>query len=121
VKIVEVKGWRGTLRLYWRGKNLGAKTEHAIEDVVALAEARSACTCEQCGNAGALHTFGDRLATACPDHAVGEPVEVARGFENLHIVRTFNAVHYPIASCRRYVRERDSFVEVDLQSLGVEG
>jgi hypothetical protein len=119
VKIVEVKGWRGALRLHWRGKNLVAKTEHAIEDVVALGEARSACTCEVCGRAGVRHTSGNWVATACPDHARGEPVPVTRGFENLHIVRTFNAGNYPIASCRRYVRETDSFVDVDPQSLGV--
>jgi hypothetical protein len=119
VKIVEVKGKRGTLRLYWRGRNLGAKTEHAIEDVVAMAEARSACTCEQCGNAGVLHARGDRLATACPDHARGEPVPVTPGLENVHIVRTFDGSRHPIACCCRYVRETDSFVDVGPQSLGV--
>jgi hypothetical protein len=118
VKIVEVKGKRGTLRLYWRGRNLRAKTEHAIEDVVAIAEARSAC--KQCGNAGVLHAGGDWFTTACSKHARGEPVPITRGFENLHIVRTFNVVQYPIASCRRYVRERDLFVDVDPHSLGVE-
>jgi hypothetical protein len=120
VKIVEVKGKRGTLRLYWRGRNLGAKTEHAIEDVVAMAEARPACTCEQCGNEGVLHASGDWFTTACSNHARGEPVPITRGFENLQIVRTFNALQHPIASCRRYVRERDLFVDVDPQSLGVE-
>jgi hypothetical protein len=120
VKIVEVKGERGTLRLYWRSKTLGAKTEHAIEDAVALAEARSACTCEQCGNAGVLHALGDRLATACPDHARGDPVPVMPDLENVHIVRTFGASGHPIACCRRYMRQTDSFVDVDPQSLGVE-
>jgi hypothetical protein len=119
VKIVEVKRWRGTLRLYWRGRNLGAKAEHAIEDVVAMAEARSACTCEQCGNAGVLHARGDRLATACPDHARGDPVPVTPGLENVHIVRTFDGSRHPIACCCRYVRETDSFVDVGPQSLDV--
>jgi hypothetical protein len=119
VKIVEVQGKRGTLRLYWRGRNLGAKAEHAIEDVVAMAEARSACTCEQCGNAGVLHARGDRIATACPDHARGEPVPVTPGLENVHIVRTFDGSRHPIACCCRYVRETDSFVDVGPQSLGV--
>jgi hypothetical protein len=119
VKIVEVKGKRGTLRLHWRGRNLGAKTEHAIEDAVALAEARSACTCEQCGNAGVLHALGDRLATACPDHARGDRVPVTPGLENVHIVRTFDGSRHPIACCRRYMRQTDSFVDVGPQSCDV--
>jgi hypothetical protein len=120
VAIVQIKTKYGTLRLYWHGKDMDAATEHAVEEAVALAEARSACTCENCGRVGVLHARGDWLSTACPDHARGEPVPVAPGFENLHIVQTFNAGRYPIASCRRYVRETDSFVDVDPKSLGIE-
>jgi hypothetical protein len=120
VTIDQVKSKYGTLRMYWHGKDLSPAAEHAIEDAVALAEARSACSCETCGAAGVLHARGDWLATACPDHARGEPVPIVPGFENLHIVRVFGAGRYPIASCRRYDRETDSFVDVDPRSLGIE-
>jgi hypothetical protein len=120
VTIVQTKEKFGTLRLYWHGKDLSSAAEHAIEDAVALAEARSGCTCEVCGRPGVLHARGDWLATACPDHARGEPVPIVPGFENLHIVRVFGAGRYPIASCRRYDRETDSFVDVDPRSLGIE-
>jgi len=116
---LQIKEKYGTLRFYWTGR-LSKEAEHAVEDAVALAEARSACTCEVCGRAGVLHARGDWLATACVDHARGKPVPVVAGFENLHIVRVFGAGRYPIASCRRYVRETDSFLEVDPRSLGIE-
>jgi hypothetical protein len=120
VTIVQAKEKFGTLRMYWRGEGLSKKTEHVIEDAVALAEARSGCTCEVCGEPGVLRARGNWLATACEDHARGEPVQIAPGFENLHIVRAFGAGRYPIASCRRYDRAADKFVDVDPQSLGIE-
>ncbi len=86
---------------------------------MALAEARSGCTCEICGRAGLLYAQGDWLATVCPDYARGKPVPVQPGFENVHFVRTFEAGRYPIASCRRYDRDADTFVDVDPQSLGI--
>jgi len=120
VLVVQVKEKYGTLRLYWEGNDMAAATEQAVEDAVALAEARSACTCEVCGRAGVLYARGDWLATACPDHARGEPVPVTPGFENLHIVRTFRTGRHPIASCRRYLRKTDEFVDVDPKTLGIE-
>jgi len=60
------------------------------------------------------------LATACAEHARGGPVQVEAGFENVHIVRIFDAGHHPIAACRRYDREIDSFVDVDPESPGIE-
>jgi hypothetical protein len=120
VRIVQINSKFGTLRFYWRGANLCDQIEVAITDAVALGEARSACTCETCGAPGILHSRGRWLATACPAHARGEPVVVPAGFENVHIVRTFDASHYPIAACRRYVRETDTFVDVDLKSLTIE-
>lgn len=120
VTLVQVKQKYGTLRVYWHGKSLSAEAEQVVQDAVARAEARSACTCEFCGRPGVLHSRGDWLSTACSDHARGEPVPVSPGFENLHIVRAYDAGHYPIASCVRYIRETDSFIDVDPKSLGIE-
>jgi hypothetical protein len=47
-------------------------------------------------------------------------VPVVPGFENQHIVRAFDAGHYPIAACRRYDRATESFIHVDPKSLGIE-
>lgn len=119
VRIVEINSKFGTLRFYWRGADLCDQIEVAIQDAVAKAEARSGCTCEVCGAPGVLHARGDWLATACPEHARGEPVPVMKGFENLHIVQTY-AGHRPVASCRRYDRQTDWFADVDLKSLTIE-
>jgi hypothetical protein len=116
---LQIKEKYGTLRFYWTGR-LSKEAEHAIEDAVALAEARSACTCEVCGRAGVLHARGDWLATACPEHAKGAPVPVTAGWENIHLVRGTHDGKASIIVCRRYDRETDSFVDVGPTSLGIE-
>ena len=84
-----------------------------VDEAIALAAARSACTCEICGAEGRLYNRDGWLATACPEHAKGELKPIRPGFENIHIVRTFGPGRFPIVSCRRYIRETDSFVDVD--------
>jgi hypothetical protein len=120
VKIVQLKEKFATLRLYWHGESLSRDTENAVADAVALAEARSACTCEICGDAGVLHRAGGQLLTACAAHAVGEPVAAEPGWENLHLVRGYRDGKVALILCRRYDREADAFVDVDPRSLGIE-
>jgi hypothetical protein len=115
----QIKEKYGTLRFYWSGR-LPSEAEAKVEEAIDLAEARSACTWEICGAEGRLYSRGGWLATACPEHAQGEPAPVRPGFENLHIVRKFDARGLQTVSCRRYVRETDSFVDVDPQSLDIE-
>lgn len=91
-----------------------------VEEAIDLAEARSACTCEICGREGRLYDRGGWLATACPEHARGEPVPVKVGCENLHVVRRLVDGGVRIVSCRRYDRNADAFVDVDPHSLGIE-
>jgi hypothetical protein len=119
VKIVQIKEKYGTLRFYWRGR-LPSETEAKVGEVVSLAEARSACTCETCGAEGRLYNRGGWFATACSEHARGEPAPVRPGFENLQIVRRFGAGGLQKVSCRRYDRATDAFVDVDPGSLGIE-
>jgi hypothetical protein len=116
---LQIKEKYGTLRFYWTGR-LSKEAEHGIEDAVALAEARSACTCEVCGNPGVLHSRGGWLATACPDHARGEPVPVVAGWANIHLIRGTRDGKTAILVCRRYDRDTDSFIDVDPTSLGIE-
>ena len=119
VKIVQIKEKYGTLRFYWSGR-LPSETEAKVREVVSLAEARSACTCEICGAEGRLYNRGGWFATACSAHARGEPAPVRPGFENLQVVRRFGAGGLQTVSCRRYDRATDTFVDVDPGSLGIE-
>jgi hypothetical protein len=120
VYITQVKEKFGALRLYWHGRNnLPEAICAAIEEAIYLAEARSACTCETCGAEGRLHDKGGYMFTACDRHAQGKAVEVRPGRENIYIVRTLKDGHLRIASCRRYIRETDSFVDVPPAELGI--
>ena len=101
LKIGQTKQKFGTLRLYLdTRKGLPEATCAAIDEAVCLAEARSACTCEQCGEPGKV-------------------VHVRPGRENVHIVRTLKDGKLSIISCRRYIRETDSFVHVSPSELGL--
>ncbi len=120
VKIGQVKQKYGTLRLYLDTyKGLPEATCAAIDEAIRLAEARSACTCEQCGEQGRLYDEGGYVFTACDQHAQGKVVEVRPGRENIHIVRALKDGKLSIVSCRRYLREIDSFVDVAPADLGI--
>ena len=119
LKVLQIKEKFGTLRFYWCG-DMSDTAKAKVEEAIALAVARSACTCEICGAEGRLYNRDRWLATACPEHAKGELKPNRPGFENIHIVRTFGPGRFPIVSCRRYIRETDSLVDVDPKSLGIE-
>jgi hypothetical protein len=118
--IVRIKQKYGALRLYWSATGLPDETMAAVEEAVNLAEARSACTCEVCGEPGRLHDWKGWLATACPSHARGDVVPRQPGWEGISIVRTYRSGDVWIRSCRRYDRETDTFTDVDPSSLGIE-
>jgi len=120
VTLVEVKEKFATLRMYWRGTRLTKAAEQAVTDAIALAEARSACTCEVCGAEGVLHQVGGQLLTACTEHAKGSPVPIQAGWENVHLLRGTRDGKSAILVCRRYDRDTDSFIDVDPTSLGIE-
>lgn len=116
IKLVQIKEKYGTLRICWKGR-LSKATKARVEEAVDLACARSACTCEFCGEEGRLYRRGDWLTTACPDHAKGELVPAKPELENLHIRRGTVNGKTKILSCRRYDRETDSFFDIDPASL----
>ena len=120
VHINQIKEKFGALRLYWHGRNNLPETAcAAIEEAIYLAEARSACTCETCGAEGRLYDKGGYVFTACDQHGQGKAVKVRPGRDNVHIVRTLKDGKLSIVSCRRYVRETDSFVDVSPSELGI--
>lgn len=103
-----IKEKYGTARLYWEGA-LSEETEQKVSEAIDLAEAASACTCEQCGKPGRLFNRGGWFVTACDEHGEGVPVTERRDFEQVHVV--YHIVDgQPVASARRYDRSTDSFV-----------
>lgn len=120
LKIGQIKEKFGTLRLYLDNcSGLPEATCAAIDEAICLSEARSACTCEQCGEPGQLYDKGGYVFTACGQHAQGKVVHVRHGHENVHLVRTLKDGNLSIVSCRRYVRETNSFVDVSPSELGL--
>jgi len=120
-KFTQIKEKYGTARLYWEG-SLSPEADARVEEIIDLAEARSACTCEVCGAEGRLHRAGGWLMTRCAAHAQGHPVPEKPGWENVTISRVdAHGSKTVIVKRRRYVREMDSFVEVDSLIIGEGG
>jgi hypothetical protein len=111
VRVRQIKEKFGTLRFYYGTKNLSDQTKKAVELAVDLAEARSKCTCEVCGNEGDLYDKDGYIMTRCPDHAEGDPVRSPPGWKYLTVVHVYSGDKV-VLQCRRYDRATDSLVEV---------
>jgi hypothetical protein len=122
LRIDQTKQKFGTLRVYTSG-NFASYPEarEAVELAIDLAEARSATTCETCGEEGRLYEgIGGWLATACPVHADGTAVPLRPERAGLLIKRRYVGGKLQLLSCRRYVRALDSFVDVDPAEAGID-
>ncbi|WP_141937293.1 hypothetical protein [Bradyrhizobium sp. UNPA324] len=114
----QIKEKFGTLRFCWHGA-LSPDADAKVEEAIDLAEARSACSCEVCGEPGRLYGPG-WLTTRCTAHAEGRrPEEIRPGFENVLIEERYVGDRR-VVRCRRYDRENDVFIDVDPASLGIE-
>ncbi|WP_342738795.1 hypothetical protein [Bradyrhizobium sp. B117] len=118
LEILQIKEKYGTVRVYWRGK-LSEHSRQTVEGILALAEARSGTTCEQCGGKGRLYRAGGVLMTRCPAHAKGQSVPIRAGLENVYIVQKVVDGRLSV-TCRRYDRDTDSFIDVGRLSSGIE-
>lgn len=81
IAIVDVKEKYGELRCDLLAP-VGPEAEAAIDKAILLAEMRSECTCDECGEPGRLRsTLGQSgwLAVKCDIHASGYPRPVAKG------------------------------------------
>ena len=65
-RVMQISEKYGTVRIRWEG-SLSPEAAARVEEAVDLAEARSATTCEVCGDAGVLRA-GDWVATRCDAH-----------------------------------------------------
>lgn len=117
-KATQVKEKYATLRFYWDG-TLSPEANAKVEEIIDLAEARSACTCELCGEQGWLYQSGCWMMTRCALHAGGRAVGVEPSFENVHVKERIVGRRREII-CRRYDRKTDSFIAIDPGSLGIE-
>lgn len=81
IAIIEVKEKYAELRCDLLAP-VGPDTEAAIDRAILLAEMRSECTCDECGEPGRLRsTLGQSgwLAVKCDIHSSGYPRPVAKG------------------------------------------
>jgi hypothetical protein len=114
IRIVQIKEKFGTLRVHFTSSPGFSPAGLMVADaMIGLAEARSACTCEECGAIGRLHNRGGWMTTRCDDHAEGDPVPARPGWEGLH-VKTALQDGLLVVSCRRYDRDIDEFEDAPL-------
>lgn len=107
--ITQIKEKLGMLRFYYYVECPAVSIKDAIRLAVDLAEARSACTCEICGEAGQLYNHDRHLTTRCPHHATGSRIRLSPYWQNLYILIDGTDLK---AKYRRYVRETDSFTSL---------
>ena len=64
---------------------MSPEADAKVEEIIDLAEARSACACEVCGEEGRLHQSGYWMMTRCALHAEGRAAVIEPSFENVHV------------------------------------
>jgi hypothetical protein len=112
----QIKEKFGTLRFYWEGA-LSQEAMALVEEAIDLAEARSACTCEICGEPGRL--YGGWVTTRCEAHAEGRRPIAAQPGDDIQVVERIVGKRRSVRR-RRYDRETDTFKDIDPSSLGIE-
>lgn len=114
ILISRISSRSGSARISWEGPRcISDKVAREIEGAVALARARSLCTCEICGAKGSQWRRGERLGTYCRRHGVGIPEPTPPGFQDLDVTFMFNNGRPAGISIRRYHRESDCFLKWD--------
>jgi hypothetical protein len=114
LRITQIKEKFAAIRIYWwGGPGFTDVMAAAVEEAIELAEARSACTCEQCGEPGRLYQIAGWYKTACDVHGEGTPVASRRpNLGNPRITRRLIDGNV-VVRARRYIRATDAFEEVD--------
>lgn len=120
VRFCEISERCGQLRLHWKAdSSLPERVERGIEDAIARAEARAACTCATCGAEGRLHSSScGRILPLCSEHAQGGSVLTPPGTMNVYLVRG-TRTHSLVR--QKYDRRIDRFVDVHSMSPSTRG
>ncbi len=116
IQILQIKEKFATLRVYWRS-DVAPETAARLHGAIALGAARSACTCEKCGEAGRLYRHDGVWMTRCPADAKGAPVRIEAGLESFHVIRVTELRDMRVFFCRRYDRAADAFVDIPAEGL----
>ena len=112
VRFTQILEQRAMLHIHWSSQSdLPMDVELAIAEAIGLAEARSICTCAECGEEGRLFSNGFRLFTACEKHATGIPIPTVAGVHDVYVVRAMVGGRQSLVQ-RRYHRPSDAFVEL---------
>jgi hypothetical protein len=120
IQFIQIREEHGRLAIHWTAEAaLPKHVERTIEEAIALATARSTCSCAVCGAKARLFSSGGRLIPACPDHARGVPVPARTGMEGLHIFQRRVNDSSAIA-CVRYDWDHDQFIDVDPSLVSVD-
>lgn len=109
-RATQLKEKFGTLRFYFDA-NLAPPSIDVVREAIDLAEARSACTCEICGDEGRLRA-GGWLKTLCDAHAGGRESFPRRDHDGLFVVQRMVDGRLRPVSHRMYDRGTDCFIEV---------
>jgi hypothetical protein len=119
VAIVRIFQNCGSLRVdTWADDAVDPELLMQVDYAIALAEARSAC--EQCGREGILYRRDSMLLTRCPQHAVGDAIQVRRGMERVHLVRRLVGGRPGPIGAGRYDRVTDTFTDIGPSTLNLE-
>jgi hypothetical protein len=121
VEIIRILERCGRLRVHrWAGGVVDYDLQMDVDYAVALAEARSECTCERCGREGSAYRSGSMRLIRCADHAVGDPAPARCEMERVHLVRKMIGERPGPISAGRYDRATDTFTDIDPSSLFLE-
>lgn len=107
-----IKEKYGGLRIDVSTFGLDAEASEAVGLAVDLAEARSEYVCDMCGEPGRLRVDRGWYSTRCDEHADGATV-VRRADHGIQIVTRY-ADGQMSRAARRYLPDRDAFVDVPL-------
>lgn len=112
VQFTHIAAHHGALRVHWTCRSsLPHQAELAIQEAIELAEARSGCTCFDCGAEGRLFATAFVLAPACKAHERGVAIAVFPGFHDVHLRRAMVAGRSCLVRSR-YDRASDAFVDL---------
>ena len=121
VQFTQLLELHGMLRVHWTSKSeLPQRVELTIEEAVALAEARSACTCIDCGAEGRMFASDFLIFPACKVHERGVPVPVISGFHDIYVRRGIVGGRSALVH-RRDDRTLDAFVDLRPGPVPMEG
>jgi hypothetical protein len=116
IRILQIKEKFASLRCYWRG-DVSPGTAAKIMEAIALAQARSACICEQCG--AACRRCNNAYASRCIAHARSVLVPSEPGRENIYLMPRAPGASGVYSA--RYDYETDTLTNVSPPSSGSEG